>query len=92
MGASVLSHIRLFVTLWTVTHHAPLSTGFPRQEYWSVLTVLTQGDLPNLGIKLSSFVILTLADRFFTTASAGKPMLLLLLLSRFSRVQLCVTP
>ena len=21
--------------LWTVTHQAPLSLGFPRQEYWS---------------------------------------------------------
>ena len=34
----VLSHfcpVRLFVTLWTVTHQAPLSMGFSRQEYWS---------------------------------------------------------
>ena len=22
-------------TLWTVAHQAPLSMGFPRQEYWS---------------------------------------------------------
>ena len=22
-------------TLWTVAHYAPLSMGFPRQEYWS---------------------------------------------------------
>ena len=32
-----LSHVRLFVTLWTVAHQAPLSLGFPRQEYWSGL-------------------------------------------------------
>ena len=25
------------VTLWTVARWAPLSVGFPRQEYWSVL-------------------------------------------------------
>ena len=34
----VLSHfsrVRLFVTLWTVAHEAPLSMGFSRQEYWS---------------------------------------------------------
>ena len=31
----VLSHVLLFVTLWTVTHHVPLSMGFPKQEYWS---------------------------------------------------------
>ena len=29
----VLSHVRLFATLWTVAHQAPLSMGFPRQEY-----------------------------------------------------------
>ena len=28
---------QLFVTPWTVVHQAPLSMGFPRQEYWSVL-------------------------------------------------------
>ena len=32
-----LSRVRLFVTLWTVAHQAPLSMGFPRQEYWSGL-------------------------------------------------------
>ena len=30
-----LSHVQLFVILWTVTHQAPLSMGYPRQEYWS---------------------------------------------------------
>ena len=32
-----LSHVQLFVTLWTVAHQAPLSMGFSRQEYWSGL-------------------------------------------------------
>ena len=35
-----LSHfryVRLFVTPWTVAHQAPLSIGFPRQEYRSGL-------------------------------------------------------
>ena len=27
----------LTVILWTVTHQAPLSTGFSRQEYWNGL-------------------------------------------------------
>ena len=31
----LLSHVRLFVTPWTVAHQAPLSMGFSRQEYWS---------------------------------------------------------
>ena len=43
------SRVRLFATLWTVTHQAPLSVGFPRQEHWSRLPVLSPGDLPNPG-------------------------------------------
>ena len=31
------SHVRLFVTLWTVACQAPLSMGFSRQDYWSGL-------------------------------------------------------
>jgi len=31
----LLSHVRLFVTPWTVAHQAPLSMELPRQEYWS---------------------------------------------------------
>ena len=34
---SCFSHVRLFVTPWTVTHQALLSMGFARQEYWSGL-------------------------------------------------------
>ena len=30
-----LSHVRLFVTPWTVAYQAPPSMGFVRQEYWS---------------------------------------------------------
>ena len=45
-----LSRVRLFETLWTVAHLAPLSMGFSRQEYWSGLPFLSPGDLPNLGI------------------------------------------
>ena len=33
---AVLSHFSL-LTPWTVTHHAPLSMEFFRQEYWSRL-------------------------------------------------------
>ena len=31
----LLSHVRLFATLWTIAHQASLSMGFSRQEYWS---------------------------------------------------------
>ena len=32
-----LSRVRLFATPWTAARQAPLSMGFPRQEYWSGL-------------------------------------------------------
>ena len=54
----------------TVAHQAPLSMGFPRQEYWSGLLFSPPGDLSNPGIKPTSPV---LASGFFTTALPGKP-------------------
>ena len=68
--ACVLSHVRLFATPWTIVHQAPLSMGFPRQEYWSGLPFSTPGDLPDPGIKLTSPA---LAGGFFTTEPSGKP-------------------
>ena len=50
----LLSHVQLFVTPWTVVHQAPLSMGFPRQEYWSGLPFPSPGDLPKQGIKPGS--------------------------------------
>ena len=41
----------VLATPWTVAHQAFLSTGFPRQEYWSGLPFPSPGDLPNPGIK-----------------------------------------
>ena len=55
---------------WTVAHQAPLSIGFPRQEYWSGLSFPSPGDLPNPGIEL---VYPELAGGFFTTGPPGKP-------------------
>ena len=51
---SKLSRVRLFATPWTVAHHAPLSMGFSRQEYWSGLLFPSPEDLPNPGIKPGS--------------------------------------
>ena len=36
---------------WPVACQAPLSIGFPRQEYWSGLTFPSAGDLPDPGIE-----------------------------------------
>ena len=43
-----VSHIQLFATLWNVAHQAPLSIGFPRQEYWRRLPFPSPGDRPKL--------------------------------------------
>ena len=48
---SVLSHVRLFVTPWTVACQTPLSILYSRQEYWSGLPFPSPGDLPNSGIE-----------------------------------------
>jgi len=52
--AKVLSRVQLFATLWTVAHQAPLSMGFPKQEYWSGLPFPSPGDLLDPGIELLS--------------------------------------
>ena len=62
MKCSSLSHVQLFSTPQTVTHQAPLSMGFPGQEYWSELSFPSPGDLPDPGIKPRSPV---LQGRFF---------------------------
>ena len=43
-----------FATPWTVACQAPLSMGFPRQEYWSGLPFPSPGNLPNPGIQPES--------------------------------------
>ena len=61
------------------TRQAPASMRFSRQEHWSGLPFPPSGDLPDPGIELRSHA---LASRFFTMSH----LLLLLLLSHFSRV------
>ena len=56
-------------TLWTVACQAPLSMGFPRQEYWSRLLFPPPGDLYNPGIKPLSPASPALAGGFFTTSA-----------------------
>ena len=76
MGVSVIpkggilslwfSRVWLCATLWIVACQAPLSMGFSRQDYWSVLLHPTPGDL-NPGIKSTSLMSPALAGKFFTT-------------------------
>ena len=52
-----------------VTHQAPLSMEFSRQEYENGLPFPSPGDLPDAGIELMSPA---LAGGFFTTEPPGK--------------------
>ena len=84
-----LSRVRLVTTPWTVAFQAPLSMGFSRQEYWSGLPFPLPGELPDPGIEPGSPA---LEANALTSEPPGKPLLLRLLLSRFSRVRLCAAP
>ena len=66
----LLSHVRLFVTLWTAAYQAPPSMGFSRQEYWSGLPFPSPGDLPNPGMEPRSP---TLQADASTSEPPGKP-------------------
>ena len=48
---SCFSRVQLRATPRTAAHQAPLSTEFPRHEYWSGLSFPFPGDLSNPGIK-----------------------------------------
>ena len=65
----LLSRVRLFETPWTVTHQAPLSMGFSRQEYWSRLLFPSPGDLPDPGIEPMSLASPALVGMFFVTST-----------------------
>ena len=72
MYACLLSHfslVRLFATLWTVAHEAPLSLGFSRKEYWGRFPCPAPGDLPDSGIIPTSLMSPALAGGFFTTTT-----------------------
>ena len=58
-----------FVASWTIAYQAPLSMGFPRQEYWSGLPFLLQGIYPPRNWTWSP----ALACRFYTTEHLGRP-------------------
>ena len=62
---SCFSHVWLFATPWTVTHQAPLSIEFSRQEYWSGLPCPSLGVLPDPGMKPRSLSSPALAGRVF---------------------------
>ena len=73
--------------------------AFPKQEHWSGLPFPSPGSLRDPGVEPTSPALAggqeVLAGGLFTTEPPGKltvNTMLLLLLSRFSRVRLCATP
>ena len=64
-----LSRVWLFVTPRTVAHQAPLSMGFPRQEYWSRLLSFSSRSSP----PRDRTCIFCIAGRFFTPELPRKP-------------------
>ena len=71
--AQSLSHVRLFVTSWTVARQTLLSMRFSRREYWSGLPFPLPGDLPDLGVESASLSSPAYAGGFFITVPPGKP-------------------
>ena len=70
LHAQSLRHVQLFATPCTVACQAPLSMGFPRQEYWSGLPFPSPGDLPDPGINPRSSA---LASELFNSEPLGEP-------------------
>ena len=76
---------------WTVARQAPLSMGFPRQEYGSGWPFPSSGDLSNPGKEPGSAALQADSLPF---EPLGKPRKIHAnaMLSHFSRVRLCATP
>ena len=70
---SSLSHVQLFEIPQTVACQAPLSMGFSRQEYWSVLPFPSPGDLIDSGIEVLSPVSPAMQADSLPTEPLGKP-------------------
>ena len=71
--ASVLGHVQVLMTPWTIACQSPLSIEFSRQKYWSGLPLLTPKNLPDPRIEPKSPVSPALAHRFFTSEQLVKP-------------------
>ena len=69
----MLSRIRLFAALFTVARQAPLSVGFPSQEYWSGLPFPPPGDLADPGIKPTFLCLLHCRQILYSLSHRGNP-------------------
>ena len=71
---SLVSHVRLVVTLWTVAHQALLSVGLSRQDQWSGLPCLLQGIFLTWGLSLRLLCLLHWQAGSLPLVPAGRPM------------------
>ena len=67
------SYWTFFVIPWTITHQAPPSMGFPRQEYWSGVPFLPPGDLSTQGLKLHLPCLLHCRRILYPLSHQGSP-------------------
>jgi len=63
-----------FVTPWTIAYQAPLSMGFPRQEYWSGILELPFPSPRESSQPRDPAHICCIAGGLFTAETVGKPM------------------
>ena len=90
-----VSHTVVSDSLQLYTTRLLCPWGFSRQKYWSESPYPPPGDLPNPGTEPMSPASPAMQADSLPTEPLGKPhasLMLLLLLSRFSRVRLCATP
>ena len=59
---SCFTCVWVFVTLWTITHQAPLSMGFSRQEYCHVSPALAGGFFTTCTISIQYLLLFGLFD------------------------------
>jgi len=62
-----------FVTTWTVARQAPLTMGFPSQEYWSGWPFPPPEDLSDPRTEPTSLECPALAGEFLAIAPPKKP-------------------
>ena len=77
MCAQSFSRVRLFVTPWTIPHHAPLSMGFSKQEYWSGLPLPISEELLNPGIEHLASVSPALQADSLPLSHLGSPQIII---------------
>ena len=72
MRAQLLSHMQLFVTLWTVAWPGSSVHGIFQARILECVAISPSRDLPNPGIKPMSPASPALAGEFFTAEPPGQ--------------------